>query len=469
MAYIYEQIASSIIDMITQGLLQPGDRLASLREKSQQWGVSINSVKEAYDRLEQWAYIKCKPQSGYFVLPPVEEFKAVPAMDPQSMNPQDISLCRIYSAYKEKKDDFYEGTDLGIATLSPDYCPQAEFRKISREIFNDSSLNPWEYQIPPGYYPLRQAIAKKQINEGIQCSAEQILITNGCHEAMFLVLSKLCQEGDTVVLESPIYFNLYQMLQRLKLKVVEIPSHRESGIPLETLQFILDNYPVKAFITISNFSNPLGFSHCREKKEALMDVLYNHSVPIIEDDIYSNIYFGKSRPDSYYSLKKEDQEIYLCSSVSKIAGPGLRVGWITASHGFEELTSHKTLLNLGAPTFQQMLLEKFFQQGSYQKHCRKLRKSLADNMRNLRSLMLDTLPKGSKITNPLGGMSLWVSLSEGHSSMELYSRCQSQGILIAPGVLFSQRRSYDNSFRICFGRDHRSIQGFEDRLRTALS
>lgn len=443
----YEKVIQSVISMIHQGLLKEGERIPSVRKMSDRIGCSINSVKEAYIRLEQLRYIYSIPQSGYYVRPLQDEFQAQPALDPSTLNPKEVGLCRIYSSYKEQ-DSVEPLKSLGIATIDPSLYPVENLSKIIREIMRNNPDIVMDYQIPPGYLPLREQIARQSIEWGAQLSPDDIVITNGCNEALYLMLSAVCKPGDVIAIESPCYFSLFDMLGKLGLKVIEIPASAEQGIPLETLSFILENYKISAMITVSNFSNPLGFSHSKRQKISILELLKQHNVPLIEDDIYSELYFGKHRPESYYSLASDNQEVYLCSSYSKTLGPGFRIGWLCPRKYKENVIHHKTLLNLGSAALPQIVIANYLQQGYYNRHLRKIRTFLSSNGSRLRKSLLEYLPKGTRISNPQGGVVLWVTLPAEYNTMELYQEALKRGILIAPGTLFSQRRDYSSSFRI---------------------
>jgi len=445
----YEKVLHSVSSMIHQGLLKEGDRVPSLRSMSEQTGTSVNTVRQAYDRLEQLFYIESVPQSGYYVRPLREEFKAIPARDPAKMNPLDVGMCRIFSAYQEQGGINPE-TALGIASLDPGLFPEKEMFRITSEISRERVSSVFQYQIPPGYLPLREQLAIMGRECGSHIDPEDIVITNGCQEALFLILSALCKKGDAVVLESPFYFHFLNMLEKLELNLIEIPA-ADRGISLETLEFVLEQYSVSAMITVSNFSNPLGFSHDRNKKKGILKLLESKGVPLIEDDIYSDLHFSGKRPESYFSLAGKSQEVYLCSSFSKSLGPGMRIGWVWAGKYREDVIAYKTMMNLGSSSFEQIILYRFLKAGLYPRHLRKIRRILKENILVFRKALLTHFPAGTRVTQPEGGMILWVTLPGSLDSMDLFRKAREKGLLIAPGVLFSQRRDYSSSFRITTG------------------
>jgi DNA-binding transcriptional MocR family regulator len=445
----YERVVQTVSSMIHQGLLKEGDRIPSLRSMSEQTGTSINTVRQAYDRLEQHFLIESIPQSGYYVRPLREELQALPARDPLKMNPLDVGMCQIFSMYQER-GELDARAALGIAMLSPELYPSRDLLRITTEIAREGDGSVFGYHIPPGYLPLREQLAIRARECGASIGPEDVVITNGCHEALYLILSALCKRGDTVVLETPFYFHLLNMLEKLELKVIEIPV-TEEGISPDTLEFVLDRYPVAAMITASNFSNPLGFSHSCDKKKNLLKILEKRGIPLVEDDIYGELYFSGKQPRNYSALAEEGQEVYLSSSFSKSLGPGLRIGWVWPGKYKDEVIKHKTLINLGASGLEQVMLARYLHAGLYPKHLRKIRRILKENTRQMEQFILDSFPVGTRVTQPSGGIFLWVTMPEEYDGMELYERAQKKGILIAPGILFSQSRDYSSCFRINTG------------------
>jgi DNA-binding transcriptional MocR family regulator len=301
----------------------------------------------------------------------------------------------------------------------------------------------------PGHMELRKQIALLGLSCGLELSPEQIVITNGCHEAIFLALTAVCQPGDTVALESPVYFNLLQLLDHLKLKIIEIPSSQVDGIHLNTLRFVLENHSIKAVFLISNINNPMGFCMPKEKKKALVALLDVHNVPLIEDDIYGDLGF-KQRA---YPLKSFDtmDNVLLCSSFSKTIAPGLRVGWIVPGKYYDFVVKSKTLLNLSTASMNQIAMARFLKDGGYERHLRSLRKTLSAQVMAMRAAILKYFPKGTLVSRPRGGQLLWIELPQNIDAETIYYNALAQGILIAPGHLFSIKPNYTHCMRLSAG------------------
>lgn len=224
------------------------------------------------------------------------------------------------------------------------------------------------YMMSPGYPELRKQISRLSLSAGIDLNPEEIIVTNGCHEAIFLSLMVLCKPGDTIIYESPMYFSSLQLLQRLNLKLIEIPSSEKDGVNLDTLKFVLENHPVKAMFTIPNFNNPLGFAMAVNRKKEMVEILDEYNVILIEDDIYGELYFD-SRPSACKAYDKTGNVIH-CSSITKTVSPGLRIGWIAPGEKyFDEICSLKNLLNISTGAINQIAAARFLKEGGYDRSC----------------------------------------------------------------------------------------------------
>jgi DNA-binding transcriptional MocR family regulator len=440
-----EMVSKRILDLIRAGALKEGDRIPSIRQLSRELEVSINTVKEAYWKLESRNYIVAVPQSGFYVKKQPAGMLPDKSVDPRQLDPQDVSLCRIYGAFQNTGQCTPE-IMLAIASLAPDLRPTAKMERFFVQALREQEMDSFNYLMTPGYSELRQQIARLGISRGLELSPEQIVITNGCHEAVFLALMAVCQPGDTVVLESPIYFNLLQLLQHLKLKIIEIPSCDVNGMHLDTLRFVLENHSVKAVFSISNVNNPLGFSMPKEKKKALVRLLDEYQIPLIEDDIYGDLGF-RQRAHPCKSLDTKDN-VLLCSSFSKTIAPGLRVGWIVPGRYYEPVVKTKTLLNISTASMNQIAMARFLKDGGYERHLRGLRKTLAAQVTAMRAAILKYFPKGTQVSRPSGGYLLWVEMPQGIDGEVIYHKALKQGIMIAPGDLFSIKPRFAHCMRL---------------------
>ncbi|PKL18022.1 MAG: GntR family transcriptional regulator [Spirochaetae bacterium HGW-Spirochaetae-5] len=454
----YEQVADKILTLIQNGILKEGDRLPSMRQLSGELGVSINTIKEAYWTLEKQNYIEAVPQSGFYVMKNIKHHDPS-VSDPSLMDPQQVGLCQIYGAF-QNSGKYSPELNLGLSNINPDFWPTDKLGKYMHEALRYHNHDSFSYIMSPGYPELRNQVSRLSLSGGMDLNPDEIIITNGCHEAIFLALMTVCKPGDTVIYESPIYFSSILLIQRLNLKLIEINASEKEGINLDTLKFVLDNHPVKAMFTISNFNNPLGFAMPDTKKMEMVALLEKYNVTLIEDDIYGDLYFD-TRPSACKSFDRTSNVIH-CSSITKTVSPGLRIGWIAPGEKyFDEICRLKTLLNISSGSINQIAAARFLKEGGYERHMRKLREALKQQVAEVRGFILEHFPEGTKVTDPGGGSLLWISLPEGIDSLDIYHQALKKNILIAPGCLFSMKQRYNNCLRLNAGH-------WNDKIRKAI-
>jgi DNA-binding transcriptional MocR family regulator len=445
---LYEEVAGKINYLIEQGTLRPGDRVPSIRNLSKQLQVSINTVKEAYNLLEDRRLLEARPQSGYYVRARLPELPAEPVVDRPAINPCEVSLSSIYQVVMRDLLD-PKLLQLGIAVPNPELLP---IEKLNRMLAREMRRFPTQavsYSLPPGNLRLRKQIAQRLLLSGCALSPDQIVITSGCVEAVVLALRILCKPGDAVAIETPVYFNFLQMIQDLGLKALEIPASSRGGISLEALEYALESNSgeVKACIVISNFNNPLGGRMSDEDKLRLVNMLEEYQVPLIEDDIYGDLSYGDERPSVAKSFDNTGN-VLLCSSFSKTLAPGYRVGWVAAGRYQEQIERGKMLANVATASPPQLAIAEFLANGGYEHHLRSVRRAYARQAAQMGDAIGRAFPVGTRVSRPQGGFVLWVEMPEGIDSLVLYKKAKVQGITIAPGPIFSVDGRYRNCVRL---------------------
>jgi len=466
-AYLYESIADNIFRMIASGTFRSGDRIPSIRALSRQMGVSITTAMGAYRLLEIRDVIEARPQSGYYVLPPArnrlgktsgstasihrdhdnldQRSPEIIAQHMMDISPTHVSLDRLVSMIL--KDAMNPDlVQLGATIPNPDLLPLKKLNRDLASAVRMRGIQSVSYNFF-GLEALRVQIAKRATVAGCTLTPEDIVITSGCQEAGFLALQTVCKAGDTVVIESPAYFIHLQAMEMLGLKVVEIPSHPQHGIYLDTLRYVLEETPVKACLLVSNFSNPLGSCMPDEKKKELANMLAERDIPLIEDDIYGDICFSSHRPRVVKAFDEKGLVI-LCSSFSKTLAPGFRVGWTAPGRFKAQIEYQKMVCNLATATPPQMAVAEFLASGGYDHYLRRIRRIYARYTFLMSRAVAEHFPEGTRISRPSGGFFLWVELPGHIDSILLYEKALQAGITIAPGPIFSARQKFRNCIRL---------------------
>jgi DNA-binding transcriptional MocR family regulator len=234
------------------------------------------------------------------------------------------------------------------------------------------------------------------------------------------------------------------------MRALEIPSHAGTGIDLAQLDDALRRHRVKACLVVANFSNPLGSLMSDDAKRELVQILARHDVPLIEDDIYGDLHFDGARPRPVRAFDRRGM-VMLCSSFSKTLAPGYRVGYCIPGRYREAVERLKFAHTVACPTVTQMAVADFLENGGYERHLRRLRRRIADQVARVSEAVALHFPEGTRISRPRGGFLLWVEMPAGKSALELHARAGARGVSVAPGPIFSAKPRFANCVRLSCG------------------
>jgi DNA-binding transcriptional MocR family regulator len=447
--YRYEELANFITGLVDSGTLPPGSQIPSLRRVSRQRNVSVATALQAYRLLEDRGVIEARPQSGYYVAKGGAISLKAPGVSAPPGKAATVTVSGLVLQLLEYAAD-PRLVPLGCAIPSAELLAAGG---LDRFLARTARVKGTEYNIytgPKGDPRLRQELARRALRWGQALSPEEIAITCGCTEALMLALKAVARPGDTIAVESPTYFGLLHALEALDLKALELPTDAISGIDLPALDKALKGKSVKACLFSSSFNNPLGCTMSDETKIALLDLLAKHGVPLIEDDIYGDIYFGKDRPKPFMALDRRGNTIY-CSSFSKTIAPGYRIGWIATRRYMQRVLDHKFASTLCGPALTQAAFADFLSSGGYDHHLRRIRRAFADNISHMLRAVDRTFPPSTKVSRPAGGFVLWLELRKPVSSRALFDEALHSGICFAPGDVFSASGRYANCLRLSCG------------------
>jgi DNA-binding transcriptional MocR family regulator len=314
------------------------------------------------------------------------------------------------------------------------------------------SLDPWSTvdDLTPGSAALRRQIALRYLAEGIQSPAEDIVVTNGALEALNLCLAAVTRPGDAVIVESPTFYAALQALERRGLRAIEVPTHPGEGIDLDALaQAIAAHRPTACWL-MTTFQNPLGSLMPDAKKKALVELLARHQLPLIEDDVYAELYFGERRPPPAKAFDSQGLVLH-CSSFSKCLAPGYRIGWASAGRFARKVAREKLSATLATSAPAQLALAGYLEKGGLDKHLRKLRQTLALQQATFAQAVGHYFPEGTRATRPLGGYFLWVELPPQANALDIHRKALALGISVAPGPIFSATRAFGHCLRLNYG------------------
>jgi DNA-binding transcriptional MocR family regulator len=443
---LYEQVAERLKQLITDGTLQPGDRLPSVRKLRKQLSVSTSTVLEAYRLLEDRGLIVVRPQSGYYVKQTALSLPQEPSTTAPPRQASDIDISLAFQVINAMRDPSL--VQLGAALPALEHLPLAQLNRLMGKVLRENPQLSHSYGTPLGCPELRAEFAKRMLDAGCSVHPDQMVITNGANEAIYLCLQALTQPGDTVAIESPTYFAVLEALKALQLKALTLPTHPRDGVSLSHLEEALQTRQVKVCLLVSNFSNPLGSCMDDVKKKRLVELLNQYDIPLIEDDVYGDIYFEGVRPKAIKAFDTENRVLY-CASVSKTLSPGLRIGWCAGGHFHRQVCQMKSILNQNTAMAPQLTVAAFLSNGGYDRHLRHLRRAYQDQVTRMQQAICDYFPAETCVTRPTGGHVLWLEMPTGFDAMRLYQEALEHRIAIAPGRMFSASgHCYSNCFRL---------------------
>ncbi len=446
--YLYLQVIRLVKEMQIDGTIKAGEKLPSLRSMANTLSVSIPTIKQAYFELERQGFIVARPKSGYYLksadIASLSPKKSSLAAQPVAVSRQEL-IEQVYQA-------IHQPTNLPLGVANPVAAMPATkaLNRTMRRVLSlagDTALN---YGPTNGYEPLRRQLAIQYLNNGLLVSPDDIVITNGAQEAINIALQSVAKPGDIIAVESPCYFGVLELIESLGMLALEIPLDASDSLCLVDVKTAIDTHDVKACIFSTTLSNPLGCELSEDKKQALVALLESRGIPMIEDDVYGALHFGSKhgKPAQYYSKKGL---VLTCSSFSKTVAPSYRIGWLLSSKLRNQTGRIKRAFSCSSPLINQWTLSEFLRTGEYQRYLNQLRQALLINKERMVSLITQHFPRGTRVTDPIGGAVLWLELVGDSDGDQIFRQALLENISITPGSLFSPSNRYSKCIRLSYG------------------
>lgn len=445
---LYQRIASQIALAIDSGALPSGARLPSVRQLSQQHAVSITTAMQALRHLENHGRVQARPKSGYFVLPRAPMLPE-PQVDLQLDAASFVSMDEVLHDFLLTMED-PQATPTFQAVPARSLLPEAKLQALLATANRRRPDFATTYHVGSSL-ALRQQIARRAVSAGVHLHPDEILITHGGMEALYLALRAVASPGDTVAVEAPTYFNLLQTIESLGLRALEIPGHPRDGLSLEAFDFATQAAgAVKACVVLPNFPNPSSSLMPPAHKQRLVQLCAERQIALIESDIYGELHFGEQRPPVLKSFDQRN-EVILCSAFTKTVAPGFRIGWMAPGRHLRKAQVLKMRSSCASPLLQQEVLAEFMRDGGIDHHLRRLRAALKDQGQQMRDAVARHFPPGCRLSVPQGGMMLWIELPRHVDSREVFALARQEHIGVAPGAAFSIGRRFDHFIRLQYG------------------
>lgn len=437
---IYRQLYEQIKSAIQTGLLDQGEKLPATRELAGQLGLNRTTVSAAYELLESEGLIRGHVGRGSFV------------NGPSSLPETRVNWSeRMGGASVIPPPPFTEG-GISFAASRPAEAlfPIEEFRATCREVIASAeAASILQLGSSSGYAPLRRYLLIQAREDGTARPDDDILITSGCQQALDLIPRVLLSSGETVVLEDPVYPGLKSVFDRVGVRVIGVPVGAQ-GMDIEQLGRVLAKEKPQLLVVTSSFQNPTGTTLPLSSRQTLIEMARTAGAIVIENDLYGDLrYEGAPIP----MLKELDESggTILLRSFSKIAFPGLRVGWVTGPrHFIARLAEAKQFADLHTDQLSQAVLLRFAESGRLEAHRRRMLTAGAERLAAVLEACTRELPAGARFTRPQGGMNLWVRLPEPLDTGELLPRAQHEHVSYVPGKYFAVSHNHASSLRLSF-------------------
>ena len=458
---VYQQIATQLASEIATGRRLPGERLPAIRALAAEMGLHRDTVALAYERLAEAGWVEARVGAGTFVRE-FREGRPGPAgslprtrgggQDPDRENdgplvgldrgvgigPRLSPQVDRLIALGDTRPRYATGDDVvALHRLVPDprFYPVEAFRDCLDAAIREGGPDLFSYASPEGDPGLRRAMTGRFRAQGIDRTADELVLCHGASQGISLALRLFTQPGDRVAVELPTYANVLSALAGLGLKAAPV-SMDEHGPDPDALDRLLARPDVKAFYSIPSFHNPLGTTMPLERRRQILEIGTRHGVPIIEDGFELDLRFrGEELPP--LAALDESGIVVLLFSFSKSLFPGVRVGSISArGRALEGIVALKHATDLSDALPLQAALTRFVESGAYDAHLVRIREILGARHRVMAEALAEAMPEGTTWTQPEGGYQLWVELPYEVDTRDLLADAARAGVIFSPGSLF---------------------------------
>lgn len=458
--FLYQQVIDLIQQMQRSGTIKAGDKLPSLRKLSTRLDVSVPTVKQAYMELERQGTIAARPQSGYYLCAEQTNNLRTKRKDWQHAEPTEV---KCQSLIERVHQALHLPGVLALGIANPVMANPADktLTRTMRRVLSKHSDKSVSYGPIHGDPDLRRQIAFRYQDHGVSITPDELVITNGTQEALSIAIQCVAQPGDVIAVESPTYFGVLELIAGLNMQALEIRTCADTGLCLDDLAEAIEQHPIKVCMFSTAINNPLGSMMSDEKRQQLVHLLEEFDIPLIEDDAYGELYFEGPQPRSatFYSRKNQ---VLTCSSFSKTAAPGYRLGWLLPGQWEEKAKRLKRGQSCSTSIIQQWTLSEFIKSGDYDRHLKVLRKNLSYNAERMRAFICQHFPENTYVCAPQGGCMLWIKCPNSINTTTMFDDAIANGFSFTPGSIFSPSGKYHDYLRISFG-----VQ-WDDQVEQAL-
>lgn len=445
----YEAVAAIIEENIRAGRYKPGDKLPSVRELKEKYGASVTTIQKVYEQLIVQGLVVNIPRSGYYVSQePVRDATAPAASGPAPIT-RDTFFSNNLAAITSRDLSRHALAEFNVAAPGDLLLPQKLILRTMQQVIREQGVQLLRYYPANGAPQLREHIVKHAARHHTYLHPDELIITDGALQALYIALASVCTSGDIIAVESPCVFSVLEVARTLRLRIVEVPIDARAGLDLEHFKRTAATTAIRAIVVTPNFQNPTGLLLSDTQKRYLLQIAQLHDIAIIENDLYGDLYFTGKRPSNIRSYD-ESGLVITYSSYSKSLAGGIRLGWLSPGRYFQQAEQIKFSLGSTVSPVYQETVNKLLSTSSYERHIRAFRAKLAKQAHHTIHLISAYFPEGTQVTTPDGGYHLWVQLPAGIDMQAFYEACNHIGVRFTPGSTFSFSGRYQQYFRLVF-------------------
>lgn len=457
---LHKQIKEFIKNKILHGEWTVGTKLPSQRILANAFEVNRSTVVNALEELAALGLIEGKTGGGTKVINTTWSMLAAAApTDWNSYVQAGIHPPNMTTIQEINRAEFQPGIiRLGTGELSPDLLPYNEMPQLFGRL-SDRMLS-LGYEEPKGNFFLRQQIATRVQQAGIQASPSSILIVSGALQALQLISIGLLRRGSTVLTESPSYLHSLHLFQSAGMKLHGVPMDQQ-GIRAQAIAAYKKQYKGAILYTIPSFHNPTGIVMSEGRRKDVLQVCEDERLPLIEDDVYRDLWMDAPPPAPLKANDRNGNVLYI-GSMSKSVSPGLRIGWIIGPEPvIDRLADIKMQVDYGSSSLSQWAAGEWLASGLYERQLYMIRKQLAIRRNAAIQALTNDFQDVASWDVPTGGFYIWLRLQEPVPMRELFETALQEGVLLNPGHLYDRNAS--QSIRLSYS--YASLEEIETGIR----
>ncbi|MFT9817837.1 PLP-dependent aminotransferase family protein [Lysinibacillus sp. NPDC056185] len=396
----YNEVIDEIKAQLAQGLLIAGSKLPSVRQLSEKFSCSKNTVVKAYEELEKEHLIFSVPKSGYYI---VNEFQ-----NPDSKN----DIIDFLSAGPDK-----------------DIIPYIDFQHCINQAIDTYKEELFTYTDQQGLYSLRLQMVKYLQSLQVFTEPERLFIVSGSQQALNLLVSMPFPNGkNNILIEQPTYFGFIESANLQQVTTFGIDLSMD-GIDFDRLEYIFRNNDIKFFYIVPRFQNPLGHSYTNKEKKRIVELAEKYDVYIVEDDFLGDL-DPNTKSDPLFAYNPSGRVIYI-KSFSKVFLPGLRVASLVLPKIMtNNFLRYKFTADFNSSVLSQGALEIYLKNGMFNSHIKKIKELYYRKMKHLQEACELLLPNNTHYTKPSSGFYLTISLPEKVTAKQIVNLLKEQNVLV---------------------------------------